>query len=89
MHVVRQVLLACYLSVFGCEFFEECYFPSDAMEVKETFRARVTIPEPGGRANLVVPRYLLLQCVGQVSLRLREYAPDWFVFGISLQLDFR
>jgi hypothetical protein len=30
------------------------------VEVKKTFQARVTVPEPGGRAKLVVPRHLLL-----------------------------
>jgi hypothetical protein len=59
-YVVSQVLLTCYLSILGCEFFKERSFPSDAMEVKEMFQARVTVPEPCGRAELVVPRYLLL-----------------------------
>jgi hypothetical protein len=30
------------------------------VEVKKTFRAHVTVLEPGGRAELVVPRHLLL-----------------------------
>ncbi len=59
-YVLSQVLLARYLSLFGCELFKERSFPSDAVEVKKTFQARVTVPEPGGRAKLVVPRHLLL-----------------------------
>jgi len=37
MYVVSQVFLTFYLSILGCQFFEERSFPSDAMKVKETF----------------------------------------------------
>jgi hypothetical protein len=59
-YVVSQVLLTFYLSILGCQFFKERLFPSDAMKVKETFRARVTVSEPRGHAELVVPHHLLL-----------------------------
>jgi hypothetical protein len=58
--IMCQVLLALYLSFFSCQFFEQCSFPPDAMEVKETFRARVSVPEPRGRTELVVSRHLFL-----------------------------
>jgi hypothetical protein len=57
---MSQVFLALYLSFFGCQFFEQCSFPPDAMEVKETFRARVSVPKLGGRTELVVSCHLFL-----------------------------
>jgi hypothetical protein len=59
-YVLNQVLLARYLSLLDYELFKERSFPSDAVEVKKMFRARVTVLEPGGCAKLVVPRHLLL-----------------------------
>jgi hypothetical protein len=59
-YVLSQVLLARYFSLLGCELFKEHPFPFDAVEVKKTFRACVTVPEPSGRAELVVPHHLLL-----------------------------
>ncbi|CAM6056268.1 unnamed protein product [Sphagnum tenellum] len=67
-NIVSQVLLTHNLSLFGCQFFEECSFPPDAMEVKEPFRARVSLPEPRGRTELVVSHHLLLEGVCHVSL---------------------
>jgi hypothetical protein len=57
---MSQVFLALYLSLFGCQFFEQRSFPPDAMEVKEMFRAYVSVPEPRGRTKLVVSRHLFL-----------------------------
>ncbi len=68
LDIVNQVLLTFDLSLFGCQFFEERSFPPDAMEVKETFRARVSVPEPCGCTELVVLRYLFLEGVHHVSL---------------------
>ncbi len=84
-----QILLACYLPSFGCEFFEECSSPSDAVEVKEPLRACVAISEPGGGAELVVPRHLLLKGIDQVALRPREDVPYGFVLGVPLKLNLR
>jgi len=58
--IMSQVLLALYFSLFGCQFFEQCSFPPNAMEVKETFRAHISVPEPRGRIELVVSRHLFL-----------------------------
>ncbi len=81
---MSQVLLACYLSSFGCEFFEECSFSSDAVEVKEPLRAGVAISEPGGSAELVVLCHVLLERINQVALRPREDILYGFVLGIPL-----
>ncbi len=86
-NVMGQVLLACDLSVFGWLLLKECSFPSYSVEVKETLWACVTVPEPGGGAELVVSYHLLLQGVRQVALCHREDVPDWFVFRVALQLD--
>jgi hypothetical protein len=83
-NVMGQVLLACDLSVFGWQLFKECSFPSYSVEVKETLWARVTVPEPGGGAELVVSYHFLLQGVRQVALCHREDVPDWFVFRVAL-----
>ncbi len=79
-----QVLLACYLSSFGCEFLEKCSFSSDSVEVKEPLRAGIAISEPRGGAELVVLRHLLLEGVSQVALHPREDIPYGFVLGIPL-----
>jgi hypothetical protein len=67
--IVSQVLLTLDLSLLGCQFFEERLFLPDAMEVKEPFGARVSVPEPRGRTELVVSRHLFLEGVRHVYLR--------------------
>jgi len=66
--IVSQVLLTFDLPLLDCQFFEERPFPPDAMEVKESFRARVSVPEPSGRTELVISRHLFLEGVRHVSL---------------------
>jgi hypothetical protein len=67
--IVSQVLLTLDFSLLDYQFFEERPFPPNVMEVKETFRARVSVPEPCGRTELVVSRHLFLEGVRHVSLR--------------------
>ncbi len=67
--IMGQVLLTFDLSLLGCQFFEKRLLPPDAMEVKELFQARVSVPEPCGCGELVVSRHLLLEGVRHVSLR--------------------
>jgi hypothetical protein len=48
----------------GFELFERHAFPLDSVEIEEKLRARVPIPEPGGRAELVAPCDFFLKRVG-------------------------
>jgi hypothetical protein len=70
--------------VICCKLFEERSFPSYAVEIKELLGASIAKPEPGYCAELMVPRDLFLQGVGQVALCCREYVLDCFILKVSL-----